>query len=84
MVANLTVSLFDHTDCLIPSGLESGEVPDSAITATSSYSWKHTDFLPKEARLWVGNVGWVSKIGSSDSKTENIKIDLGRVSKLNN
>ena len=62
--------------------MESGDIPDSAITASSYYSWKHLHFKPKEARLWIGSLGWVSKLNSAGKSNEYLQIDLGKVSSV--
>ena len=58
-------------DCVVPLGLESGQIKDSQITA-SSY-WKNN--LPKYARLGISNK-WCANI---KKKTEYLQIDLGKV-----
>ncbi|XP_066508407.1 neuropilin-1a-like isoform X2 [Hoplias malabaricus] len=57
--------------CMYPMGMESGEISDDAITASSQYnpSWS-----PLRSRLNYGSNGWTP---SEDSTKEWIQVDLG-------
>jgi len=63
---------FLATDCLLPSGIGNGKIPDSAFSATSSDSSNP----PKEARIHIGK-SWCAVKHSG--KNEYLQIDIGMV-----
>uniref|UniRef100_A0A8D9E2R6 Discoidin domain-containing receptor 2 n=1 Tax=Cacopsylla melanoneura TaxID=428564 RepID=A0A8D9E2R6_9HEMI len=72
----LASSAFNAYDCDTPLGMESGQIPDSAISASSSYV---PNVGPRNGRLKVEQAGgaWCPKNAVEKDIREFIQIDLG-------
>ena len=63
------------SDCVLSLGMESGNIKDNDITASSTLS---KEWLPKYARL-NGQKAWCGKPNDKTDKDEYLQIDLGQV-----
>ena len=78
MCSNITgaIMYLSYIECINPLGMQSGDIKDSQITASS---YRPAD-LPHYGRLHNGKY-WCAK---EKNKNEYIQIDFGRVSPISN
>ncbi|XP_021920261.1 discoidin domain-containing receptor 2-like isoform X2 [Zootermopsis nevadensis] len=78
LLATTPIAGFDIRPCDFPLGMESGSVPDSAITASSSYV---PNVGPHQGRLRVDKTGgaWCPKQQVERGVREYLEVDLGDV-----
>ncbi|XP_059473553.1 discoidin domain-containing receptor 2-like isoform X2 [Neocloeon triangulifer] len=72
------VSSLDLRDCDLPLGMENGDIPDAAITASSSY-WSNVGPQNGRLRSDSNGGGWCPKQQIKEGVREYLQIDLGVV-----